>query len=148
MFYTKHCNSLLTDKSLRPAISLLRLLAIVTAVLVFALSPVKAQEEATGQTSEAKTSPTIPARTRPVRTDSPRDTLTTFLRLRDSLETALLNYRAERSSGEQPAEKPDEQEVNGGRRTEPKTLHTFLIQGLTLQVKYQPWNSWDRIPIY
>ena len=97
MFYTKHCNSLLTDKSLRPAISLLRLLAIVTAVLVFALSSVKAQEEVTGQTSEAKTSPTIPAGTRPVRTDSPRDTLTTFLRLRDSLETALLDYRAERS---------------------------------------------------
>ena len=32
-----------------------------------------------------------------MRTDSPRDTLRTFLRLRDSLETALLDYRAERS---------------------------------------------------
>ena len=75
----------------------MRVLAIATAVLVCVLSPVKAQEEATGQTSEAKTSPTIPARTRPVRTDSPRDTLRTFLRLRDSLETALLDYRSERS---------------------------------------------------
>jgi MscS family membrane protein len=79
------------------AISLFHVLAIVTAVLVFALSPVKAQEEATGQASDARTSPTIPAGTRPVRTDSPRDTLRTFLRLRDSLETALLDYRAERS---------------------------------------------------
>jgi MscS family membrane protein len=75
----------------------LRVLAIVTAVLVCALSPVIAQQEATVQTGDAKTSPTIPAGTRPVRTDSPRDTLTTFLRLRDSLETALLDYRAERS---------------------------------------------------
>ena len=33
-----------------------------------------------------------------MRTDSPRDALRTFLRLRDSLETALLEYRAERSA--------------------------------------------------
>jgi MscS family membrane protein len=39
-----------------------------------------------------------PAEMRPVRTDSPRDTLRTFLRLRDSLEAALLDYRAERST--------------------------------------------------
>ena len=98
MIYTMLCNSLLKDKSLRPAISLFHVLAIVTAVLVFGQSPVQAQEEATGQTSDAKPSPTSPAGTRPVRTDSPRDTLRTFLRLRDSLETALLDYRAERSA--------------------------------------------------
>ena len=34
---------------------------------------------------------------RPVRTDSPRDTLATFLRLRDGFEKALIDYRAERS---------------------------------------------------
>ena len=35
---------------------------------------------------------------RPVRTDSPRDTLTTFLRLRNELEAAVLDYNASRSS--------------------------------------------------
>jgi len=82
---------------LRPAISLSRVLAITTAVLVFALSPVIAQEAATGQAGYAETAPIAGPESRPVRTDSPRDTLRTFLRLRDSLETALLDYRAERS---------------------------------------------------
>ena len=35
---------------------------------------------------------------RPVRTDSPRDTLITFLRLRDELEAAVLDYNTSRSS--------------------------------------------------
>jgi len=83
---------------LRPTRSLFRVLPIVIALLVFALSPLKAQEVASAQVSDANTSPIIPAGTRPIRTDSPRDTLTTFLRLRDSLETALLDYRDERST--------------------------------------------------
>ncbi|MFA9419221.1 MAG: mechanosensitive ion channel family protein [Gammaproteobacteria bacterium] len=86
------------DKSLRPAISLLRVLAIATTVLVFALLPIITQEAAASQTGDVETSATTPAEIRPVRTDSPRDTLRTFLRLRDSLETALLDYRAERST--------------------------------------------------
>jgi MscS family membrane protein len=67
-------------------------LAIAAAMLVFSLSPVA------GQASAAESEPAVPAQIRPVRTDSPRDTLRTFLRLRDSLETALLDYRAERST--------------------------------------------------
>ena len=74
-----------TDKSL------LHVLAIAIAMLVFSLSPVSAQASA------AETEPATTPQSRPVRTDSPRDTLRTFLRLRDSLETALLDYRAERS---------------------------------------------------
>jgi len=83
---------------LRPAIFLFRILAVATAAFVFALSPVLAQQATTGQTSDTGTSSTPPPEIRPVRTDSPRDTLRTFLRLRDSLETALLDYRAERST--------------------------------------------------
>ena len=75
-----------TDKSL------LHVLAIAIAMLVFSLSPVSAQASA------AETEPATSPQIRPVRTDSPRDTLRTFLRLRDSLETALLDYRAERST--------------------------------------------------
>jgi len=75
-----------TDKSL------LRVLAIAAAMLVFSLSPVS------GQASAAETEPATSPQSRPVRTDSPRDTLRTFLRLRDSLEMALLDYRAERST--------------------------------------------------
>ena len=86
------------EKSLRLSTSLWRVLAIATAALVFALLPVITQEAAASQTGDAETSTTIPAEIRPVRTDSPRDTLRTFLRLRDSLETALLDYRAERSA--------------------------------------------------
>ena len=77
---------------MRPDKSLLPVLAIAAAMLVFSLSPVA------GQASAAESEPAVPAEIRPVRTDSPRDTLRTFLRLRDSLETALLDYRAERSA--------------------------------------------------
>jgi hypothetical protein len=91
------CSSILGDKSLRPTRSLFHVLAIVIAVLVFAMPPVIAQEAATGQTGYAETASIAGPESRPVRTDSPRDTLRTFLRLRDSLETALLGYRAERS---------------------------------------------------
>ncbi len=83
---------------MRPNKSLLHVLAITAVVLVFSLSPVSAQETATGQAGNSETAATAPAETRPVRTDSPRDMLRTFLRLRDSLETALLDYRAERSA--------------------------------------------------
>jgi len=92
------CNGNKEDKSLRTNRSLLRVLAIAISVLVFVLSPVTAQEAATNQSSDAKIAPTTPPQSRPVRTDSPRDTLRTFLRLRDNLETALLDYRAERST--------------------------------------------------
>jgi MscS family membrane protein len=68
------------------------------AVLVCALSPAIAQEATTGRAGEAVTAPTATPEIRPVRTDSPRETLRTFLRLRDNLETALLDYRAERSA--------------------------------------------------
>jgi MscS family membrane protein len=67
-------------------------LAIAAAMLVFSLSPVS------GQASAAESESAATPQTRPVRTDSPRDTLRTFLRLRDSLETALLDYRTERSA--------------------------------------------------
>ena len=68
------------------------MLAIAAAMLVFSLPPLS------GQASAAESEPAVLAEIRPVRTDSPRDTLRTFLRLRDSLETALLDYRAERST--------------------------------------------------
>ena len=83
---------------MRPTRSLFYVLAITTAALIFTLSPVMAQEATTGQTGDAQTAPATTPQSRPVRTDSPRDTLRTFLRLRDSLETALLDYRAERSA--------------------------------------------------
>ncbi len=75
-----------TDKSLLPV------LAIAAAMLAFSLSPVS------GQASAVESEPAATPQARPVRTDSPRDTLRTFLRLRDSLETALLDYRSERSA--------------------------------------------------
>ena len=75
------------DKSLLPVLAM-----IAAAMLIFSLSPVA------GQASAAETASADPAQIRPVRTDSPRETLRTFLQLRDSLETALLDYRAERSA--------------------------------------------------
>jgi len=86
---------------LQPTRSLFHVLAIATAVLVFGLSPVMAQETATSQSEsgDAETAPTTTVQlNRPVRTDSPRDTLGTFLRLRNSLEAALLEYRAQRTA--------------------------------------------------
>ncbi len=84
---------------MQPTRSLFHVLAIATAVLVFGLSPVMAQEAATSQSGDAETAPTTTVQlSRPVRTDSPRDTLRTFLRLRDSLEAALLEYRAQRTA--------------------------------------------------
>jgi MscS family membrane protein len=80
---------------LRPTRSLFHVLAITTAALIFAMPSVT--EATTGQTGNVETVPTAVPGSRPVRTDSPRDTLRTFLHLRDSLETALLEYRAERS---------------------------------------------------
>lgn len=77
--------------------SLLQLLAITIAMLVFASPPAIAEEAAAIPTGGAETATTGP-KIRPVRTDSPRDTLRTFLRLRDGLETALLDYRAKRSA--------------------------------------------------
>ena len=77
--------------------SLLQLLALATVMLLFTFPPAMAQEPAAVLAGEAETTETGP-KTRPVRTDSPRDTLSTFLRLRDELETALLDYRAKRSA--------------------------------------------------
>jgi MscS family membrane protein len=87
------------DKSVRIARSLFHLPALAFAVLTCALPPTFAQEAATtDQADDEQTAPTTLPEIRPVRTDSPRDTLRTFLRLRDSLETALIDYRAERSA--------------------------------------------------
>lgn len=92
-------NGTLEDKSLRPDRSLMQVLAIAIAVLVFSLPPVTAQAAVTGQAGDAEAAmPATESKIHPLRTDSPRYTLTTFLRLRDSLETALLEYRAERSA--------------------------------------------------
>ncbi len=77
--------------------SLLQLLAITTAMFVVASPLAKAEEAATIQAGYAVTAATGP-QIRPVRTDSPRDTLSTFLRLRDDLETVLREYRAKRSA--------------------------------------------------
>jgi len=87
----------LEDRSLHFIISRLQLLAITTAMLVFASPLAIAQDVPAVQADEAKATTKVAPKIRPVRTDSPRDTLSTFLRLRDSLETALLEYRAEKS---------------------------------------------------
>lgn len=76
---------------------LLRFLIVTTVMLIFASPPATAQEAAAVLAGEAETTETGP-KIRPVRTDSPHDTLSTFLRLRDELETALLDYRAKRSA--------------------------------------------------
>ena len=81
---------------MRTAKSLLQVLAIAIAMLVFAFPPAMAEEAAATRAGDAETATTVP-RFRPVRTDSPRDTLETFLRLRDKAETTLLAYRAQRS---------------------------------------------------
>jgi MscS family membrane protein len=78
-------------------ISRLKLLAITTAMLVFASPLATAQEPATIPIGDGQTTTSGP-RIRPVRTDSPRDTIEAFLRLRDNFETTLLAYRAERSA--------------------------------------------------
>jgi MscS family membrane protein len=76
---------------------LLQFLALATVMLVFAFSPATAQEPAVVLAGEQDTT-TTERQILPVRTDSPRHTLNTFLSLRDSAETALLDYRAERSA--------------------------------------------------
>jgi MscS family membrane protein len=66
-------------------------------MLVFASPPATAEDAPVFQVHDAEVATKVAPKIRPVRTDSPRDTLSTFLRLRDSLETALLEYSAERS---------------------------------------------------
>ena len=82
---------------MRISTSHLQVQAFAAAMLVFASPPAIAQEAAPTSAGDTETATTAP-KIRPVRTDSPRDTLGTFLRLRDSLETALLDYRAARSA--------------------------------------------------
>jgi len=85
------------DRSVRLTSSRLHLFAVFAAALVLASPLLTAEGHAAAQTSAVQT--TAPGVTMPpVRTDSPRDTLDSFLRLRDSLKAVLLDYREERST--------------------------------------------------
>ena len=77
--------------------SLLQLVALAAVMLFFSFPLANAQEAAAVLTGEPGTT-TPGSQIRTVRTDSPRDTLNTFLSLRDSLEATLLDYRTERSA--------------------------------------------------
>ena len=91
-------SSCLEDKPIHPNKSLLHTLAITISLVVLVLPSVYAQEATTVEVGDAETAQTTLGAIRPVRTDSPRDTLKTFLRQRDNLEMALLAYRTERST--------------------------------------------------
>lgn len=74
-----------------------RILILSASMLLLFLPLAFAQESATILGDEPTSAEVGGPRIRPVRTDSPRDTLATFLRLRDGFEKALIGYRAERS---------------------------------------------------
>jgi MscS family membrane protein len=74
-----------------------RVLIMSAAMLLLFLPWAIAQDTAAILGDEAASAEEAGPRIRPVRTDSPRDTLTTFLRLRDDFEQALIDYRANRS---------------------------------------------------
>lgn len=82
---------------MRPHVHVPRILAIAAAMFFLVVSWAAAQDTATVSRYDTGSAQETAPGIRPVRTDSPRDTLTTFLRLRDELEEALLDYGSKRT---------------------------------------------------
>ena len=90
-------DTMLQDRSLLLLRDASRVFAFAAAVLLLFSPWAIAQDEAIILGDDTVSAREAGPMVRPVRTDSPRDTLKTFLRLRDDFEESLTDYRANRS---------------------------------------------------